>query len=71
MGVESIEELLRRRCLRYYGQLLRRREDTRVSKVLTMEIAGAQGRRQPARGWKDVVKINIKYGEEDGNQKRE
>ncbi len=49
VDVDSIGELLRRQRLRWFGHVLRRGEDLEVGKVLTMEVAGAQGRRRPVR----------------------
>ncbi len=60
VGVESMEGWLRRQPLRWYGHLLRRGENTKVGRVLTVEAAGTQGSGRPVRGWKDVIENDMR-----------
>ncbi len=46
--------------MNWFVHVLRRWEVTEVGRVLTMEVARMQGRGQPTRQWKDVVKNNMR-----------
>ncbi len=37
------EEWLRIQCLRWFGHVLRRVDDTEVGRLFTMEVAGGEG----------------------------
>ncbi|VDO78462.1 unnamed protein product [Heligmosomoides polygyrus] len=59
-GVASIADKMREARLRWYGHVLRGKEDS-VRKIgLKFEVVGKRSRRRPKQHWSDTLHMNFK-----------
>ena len=55
VGVDDLEEHLRKKRLRWFGHTARRDEEVEIKKVFELKIEGRRKRGRPMKQWIDVV----------------
>ena len=60
VGVDDLEEHLRQKRLRWFGDIARRDEEMKIKKVFELKIEGRRKRGRPVKRWIDVVEEDMK-----------
>ena len=63
VGVNDLEEHLRQKRLRWFGQIVRRDEEVEMKKVSELKIEVQKKRGRPVKQWIDVVEEDMKKRE--------
>ena len=59
-NVESIVAAIQNHRLKWYGHVMRRKDECWIRKCLTMDVEGKRERGRPAKCWMDLVKGDLK-----------
>ena len=54
-GVETLDVLLRRRRLRWFGHVRRRGQEEPLGRILELEVTGRRPRGRPKKSWRNIV----------------
>ena len=60
VGVDSLEEHLRMKRLRWFRHIVRRDEEVEIKRVLELKIEGQRKRGKPVKQWIEVVEKDMK-----------
>ena len=60
VGVDDLEEHLRKKRLRWFGHIARRDEEVEIKKVFELKIEGWRKRGRPVKQWIDMVEEDKK-----------
>ena len=60
LGIESVETIIRRNRLRWYGHVARKEEDDWTKKCMYFDIGGKNPRGRPMKTWKDNVREDMR-----------
>jgi len=55
LGIDDIALVLQQNRLRWYGHVLRKKDDDRVKKCMEYKVEGPRPRGRPKRTWTEVV----------------
>ena len=60
LGIEAIEDVVRRNRLRWFGHVERKEDSSWVKKCMTVEVDGKSPRRRPRLMWRQIVESDMK-----------
>ena len=60
-GVDQVEDMLRRRRLRWYGHVKRRPETDPLSRVTNLNVAGRRPPGRPRKSWMRTVEEDMRF----------
>ena len=59
-GVDTLDVLLRRRRLRWFGHVKRRGQEEPLSKIMELEVDGRRPRGCPKKSWRKIVEADMR-----------
>ena len=59
-GVETLDVLLRRRRLRWFGHVKRRGQEEPLGRILELEVDGRRPRGRPKKSWRKIVETDMR-----------
>ena len=60
LGIEAIEDVVRRNRLRWFGHVERKEDSSWVKKCMTVEVDGKRPRGRPRLMWRQIVESDMK-----------
>ena len=60
VGLDDLEEHLRQKRMKWFGNIARRDEEVEIKKVFELKLEGRRKRGRPVKRWIDVVEEDMK-----------